>query len=223
MKATLSYLLVGILLLAAGTVFRRAAAFEEALSSAQEQIATQNPAGALALENAERAARWTASLPVVGSMIERDLRRVRALEAYWRSDYSALETTDGEGERADAGTRFIAANAMFRDVVRQPRESQTLGRGLDAVLKAYLSVLEADPTAADAAYNFEFVSRLRGLLVAGRGNGIGLPQRSNMHGEKGSPPSQTKPSEFNIIVPLRPEERQEQTDPQAGGVLQRKG
>ena len=44
-----------------------------------------------------------------------------------------------------------------------------------------------------------------------------------MHGEEGSPPNQVKPSDFNIIVPLRPDERQEQSDPQSGSTLQRKG
>jgi hypothetical protein len=44
-----------------------------------------------------------------------------------------------------------------------------------------------------------------------------------MNGEKGSPPPQTKPTEFNIIVPLRPEERQEQADPGSSGPPQRKG
>ena len=38
------------------------------------------------------------------------------------------------------------------------------------------------------------------------GAGVKLPSPSNMHGEKGSPPTQTKPGEFNIIVPLRPDD-----------------
>jgi len=222
-KAIAGYFVVALLVLAGGEVCRRAAAFEDALASAQERMATLNPGDALVPEDAARAARWTASLPVVGPLLTADLRRLRALETYWRADYEALEIEEPEGPPADAAVRFITANAMFRGLARRPRDSQALVRGLDAVLKAYFSVLEADPAAVDAAFNYEFVSRLRGSVAAGRGNGLAVPSRPNMNGDKGSPPNQTKPSDFNIIVPLRPEERLEQSDPQGGSTPQRKG
>lgn len=227
MKATLGYLLVGILLLAGGDAFRRVAVLEDALSAAHERLATQNPGGALVSEDAERSARWTASLPLVGPPIGADLRRLRALAAYWRADYSGAATessgADLSSPQTDGPLLFIGANAMYRGLALQPRDNQAPGRGLDAVLKAYSSVLEADPTLVDAAFNYEFVSRLRGSLAAGRGTGPALPSQSNTNGDKGSPPNQTKPSDFNIIVPLRPEERQEQTNPQSGSAPQRKG
>lgn len=222
MRHTFGYLLVAILLLAGGDVFRRAAAFEDTLSAAQERLTTENPARAQDPEDAGRAGAWVASLPVVGPSIRADLRRLHALAAYWRADYAALQAPEAAGEPVDAVIRFIAANAMFRDLARQPRDNQALGRGLGAVVEAYTSVLEADPTDVDAAYNREFVSRLRALIAAGRSNSIALPSRSDVHGEEGAPPKETTPQEFNILVPLRPEERQEQT-PQAGSTPQRKG
>ena len=219
----LGYLVVVILLLAGAETLRRTAAFEDALSAAQEHLTTQNPADTLAEENDARAAPLVASLPVVGRPIDADLRRQRALTAYWRADYAALKTPEAEGQPADAITRFIAANAMFRDLARQPGNSQVLVRGLDAVLKAYASVLEIDPDVVDAAYNYEFVSRLRGAVAAGRTNSLKVPSDSNMNGDKGAPPAQTKPGEFNIIVPLRPEEREEQYESGKGALPPRKG
>jgi hypothetical protein len=91
------------------------------------------------------------------------------------------------------------------------------------VLKAYASVLEIDPDVVDAAYNYEFVSRLRGAVAAGRTNSLKVPSDSNMNGDKGAPPAQTKPGEFNIIVPLRPEEREEQFESGKGAAPPRKG
>jgi hypothetical protein len=233
MTTIVGSLVVVILLLAGGEVFRRTATFEDALSADQEHLTTQNPADTLAQEDDARAAPLVASLPVVGPPIRADLRRQRALAAYWRGDYAAVNsadrpdqrngTSEPEGEPADGATRLIEANAMFRDLARQPGNSQVLVRGLDAVLKAYVSVLEVDPNAVDAAYNYEFVSRLRGAVAAGRAGGIKTPAESSMNGDKGSPPPQTKPNEFNIIVPLSPEERLEQLDPGAGGVPRRKG
>jgi hypothetical protein len=189
-------LVVVILLVAGGEVFRRVATFEDALAAAQEQLTTQNAADTLAPEADARIPPLIASLPVVGSRIRADQQRRRAL---------------------------VAANAMFRDLARQPGDNQVMVRSLDTVLKAYVSALDADPDAVDAAYNYELVSRLRGALVAGRANNITLRSESNMRGDKGAPPPETKPSEFNIIVPLRPEERQDQIDPRAGTVLRGKG
>ncbi len=219
MRTTVGYLVVVVLLLAGGEVFRRTAKFEDALSAAQEHLTTQNPSE----EDDERAAPLAASFPVVGPPIRADVRRQRALAAYWRADYTALKTPDLERQPADETTGLIAANAMFRDLVRQPGSIQELVRGLDAVLKAYVSVLEVDPNAVDAAYNYEFVSRLRGALAAARANSVKLPSTPNMHGDKGAPPTETKPGEFNIIVPLSPEERKEQLEPGVGAVPQRKG
>jgi hypothetical protein len=222
-KTTLGHVVVVALLLAAGEGFRRTATFEDALSSAEEHLTTQSPAETLPEEGDDRVAPLGASLPLVGPAIRADLRRQRALAAYWRADYQALQTPDPDGQAADGATRFIAASAMFRNLARQQANSQVLVRGLDAVLKAYVSVLEVDPNDVDAAYNYEFVSRLRGALAAGRTNSIKLPSEPHIQGEKGSPPIQTKPTEFNIIVPLRPEERQEQIQPGANAVPQRKG
>lgn len=219
-KALLGYLVVVILLLAGAEILRRTAAFEDALSAAHEHLTTQNPADALAEEHDAGAAPLVASLPVVGQSIDADLRRERALAAYSRGDYAALKTPEAEGQPADATTRFIAANAMFRDLAGQPVNSQV--RGLDAVLKAYASVLEIDPDAVDAAYNYEFVSRLRGALAAGR-TSLTVPSESSMNGDKGAPPAQTKPGDFNIIVPLRPEEREEQYESGKGALPSRKG
>ena len=245
MRTAVGYLIVVILLLTSGEVLRRTATFEDALSSAQEHLTTQNPADTPAQEADERAAPLAASLPWVGPSISAHLRRQRALAAYWRGDYAALrgadllarrssqsevgsgprsgQTPDQQGQPSDGATRFIEANAMFRDLARRSGNSQVLIRALDAVLKAYVSVLEVDPNAVDAAYNYEFASRVRGALAAGRVNSIKLPTNSNMNGEKGSPPPQTKPTEFNIIVPLRPEERLEQVEPGTSAPPQRKG
>ncbi|SRR5258706_7269716 len=215
----LGYIVVVILLLAGGELFRRTAVFEDAVAAAQQRLTTQNPADTVPQDSDALDPPLIASLPVVGARIGADVRRQSALAAYWRSDYAALSGKDF----SDPALRFIAANAMFRDLTRQPVNAQVLVRGLDAVLKAYDSVLEVDPNDVDAAYNYEFVSRLRGAVAAGRANSIKLPSQSNMHGEKGAPPTQTKPGEFNIIVPLRPDEREEQLQPGAGVVPERKG
>jgi hypothetical protein len=241
-RTAVGSLIIVILLLTCGEVVRRAAIFEDALAATQEHLATQDPADTPAPEDDARGVQLLASLPVIGRPIRADLLRQRALAAYWRGDYSGVDllarrsseseagsgprngtNPEPDGQPADDVTRFIAANALFRDLARQPGNREAVVRGLDAVLKAYASVLGINPNAVDAAYNYEFVSRLRSTIAAGRSNSIKLPSNSNVHGEKGAPPTETKPGEFNIIVPLNPQERQDQIDPRAGAVPQRKG
>mgnify|MGYP003348064043 CR=1 FL=1 len=94
---------------------------------------------------------------------------------------------------------------------------------LDDVLKGYATVLDRDPGNRDAAYNYEFVARLRGALAGGRTSGAAEPEARSIQGEQGEPPQGTRKSDFNVIVPLRPEERQEQLDPGGGAEFKRKG
>jgi hypothetical protein len=91
------------------------------------------------------------------------------------------------------------------------------------VLKGYGRVLDQSPASLDAAYNYEFVARLRNALSGGRASGLPEPESRSMQGEEGEPPEGTRKSDFNVIVPLRPEERQEQLDPGSGAEFKRKG
>ena len=117
-------------------------------------------------------------------------------------------------------TLIAVANArkvrpVFLD--KQPRPARHAG------MIGYLTVLKNSPRNEDAAYNYEFVSRLRGALAGGRTSGAAEPEARSIQGEQGEPPQGTRKSDFNVIVPLRPEERQEQLDPGGGAEFKRKG
>ena len=132
-----------------------------------------------------------------------------------------IVTQIGDGE--NGGVMMNEFPSGYRQAVRQNRDRQSLTRSLEDVLKAYTTVLDTDGTNADAAYNYEFVARLRSALAGGRTSGAPPEPSRNMQGEKGEPPKGTPKSEFNVIVPMRPDERQEQVDPGAGIDFQRKG
>ena len=60
---------------------------------------------------------------------------------------------------------LLAANAAFRASAPQGADRRDAVERLDGVIRAYAEVLRKDPSDADAAYNYEYVVRLRDTLA----------------------------------------------------------
>lgn len=225
-RTLLGFAVVVLVLVVAGEAFRRASLIEDRLATADEQLTTDGrvaPDVATALDESRGS---LSRIPVLGARLDREVRHQRAEAAYWQGDYASLAvqpTAAGAAPEDDPSLLLITANAAFRRAVIQNRTAPTLARALDDVLKAYASALQADPESRDAAFDYEFVARLRTALTATRGAAVPAPRTASMQGEEGEPPMGNRSSEFNVIVPLRPEERQDQMDPGAGATFKRKG
>jgi hypothetical protein len=111
---------------------------------------------------------------------------------------------------------------------------------LDGVLQAYAAVLKASPRNLDAAYNFEFVSRVRDQVASlpppkpGKGepphaappmlpSPRDLPLGPTVHGRPGAPPPDVKAEDFEILAPMEFGDREAQPEATPGGKLPRKG
>jgi len=225
MKSVLVALVLVIALIAAAEGFRRAAVIEDALATADEQLTTTGATSREADAALDAALGLASRLPVLGPRLEQQVRRNRATQAYWQGEYAALVSgpLSPAAAESDATIQLLSANAAFRQAVARGGTPQALARSLDDVLKGYSTVLDRDPASVNGAYNYEFVARLRGALAGGRTSGMPQPDSRSMQGEPGEPPKGTPKSDFNVIVPLRPEERQEQLDPGAGAEFKRKG
>jgi len=225
MKVLVAPLLAAVLLVVAGEGLRRAAGIEDALAMAGQELTTSGVTSRDTGAALDEALDLGRSLPVLGARLEADVRRHRAAEAYWQRDYPTLVS----GSMAPAPTDsdptllLLSANAAFRQTAGRTGSPQDLARALDDVLKGYETLLERNPGNADAAYNYEYVARLRSALAGGRMSAMPEQTQQDMQGEEGEPPEGTRKSDFNVIVPLRPEERQEQLDPGSGTTFQRKG
>ncbi|HEY6361820.1 MAG TPA: hypothetical protein VIX63_11985 [Vicinamibacterales bacterium] len=231
-KKMLVRIVIAAVLLVLAVGFRRAAAIEDRLASTQEQLMTQTatvtPA---AYDEVEDALAFATRIPLVGRSLLDEVRVQRAQAAYWNGDYAAVASLAAgppapaavEAENEDPDLMFLAANASYRRTIQSGAERPVMLRALDDVLKRYGDVLDADPEYTGAAYNYEFVGRLRTALARGRPSDAIASERPNMHGDEGNPPQGTKPPEFNVIVPMRPDERQEQFDAGVGGVTRRRG
>jgi hypothetical protein len=152
---------------------------------------------------------------------------------YWRGEFDRLATAAPAGE-GDAGaeTLLVRANAAFRVSQRSARTREDQVQQLDAVLQNYATVLKAPVYLADAAYNYEYVARLREGLSKPRAATLPPPDRSaagdlpggpTIHGRPGGPPPSTKGEEFQIITPMEYGDRETQPEPNPGGKPLRKG
>jgi hypothetical protein len=231
MKTLAGQLVLALLLAAAGLAVRQASIVETRLAAAESALATLDPDGAdRAYGEVEEALGLAGQLPFIGEQLVTDVRQERAMVSYWRGDYAAVPTAEADlaPESASADFVFIAGNAAYRNVGGK-HTGQQGAQDLDPVLRIYTTLLKKSPGHIDAAYNYEFIVRLRNVLSRMKPGETpkGAPSDEaappSVHGEKGNPPANTPPEQFNVIVPLKPDERGELMKAGTSGPRQRKG
>ncbi len=181
-------------------------------------------------------------LPWSAVSSETALQRHRATVSYWLARFDALtdlSLATGAATLTDPHMMLVAANAAWRQVPPPEGNRNATLQRLDTVIQAYAEVLRRDPGASEAAFNYEFVSKVRDTVAkaapakaakgAARDAGpaeipsVDLPTGPTVHGWPGGPPEGTDMSDFKTIAPMRYDEREEQMAPGRGGELKRKG
>jgi hypothetical protein len=160
-----------------------------------------------------------------------------ATTAYWLGRYDAVIPDSGD-EETDAELLLMAANAAFRSTERNPGTGPAAVQRLDGVLNTYASALKAASGAAAskaAAYNYEYVARLRDQVARSQGKAIkrppapaaapagDLPAGSTIHGHPGAPPPDAKMEDLEILAPMEYGDREAQPEATPGGKRERKG
>lgn len=158
----------------------------------------------------------------------------RAELRYWQGDYSIAQIGKGQttpGASLGAELQLIVANALFRQAQRGPQDRTTLLKNMDAVVRAYGETVKAGNGDRTVTFNYEFVTRLRDEIGAGKRKTLprppteGMSGDADMHGTPGAPPKEMQADQFKIRVPMDQKELQAIEDNQAGRgrVRQRKG
>ncbi len=234
MRTFVGYVIAALVLAGGGEAFRRASEVQARLAAAEEQLATLAPEAAEAeFSGVEASLGLAGRTPVVGPALLADVQEQRAAAAYWRGDYSALpsEETELASDDLDADVVFLAANAAFRTALTRKTVQDVL-KDMDRVIRTYTLLLKKDASHVDGAYNFEYAVRVRNALAKLRPNAANAfsmeakkepPSRPNVHGEEGAPPENTPQQEFQVIVPLRPDERGDQMKAGTGAPRIRRG
>ena len=206
---------IAILLVGAGAILWRSSEYERRLAAAERDLVTLKYDDAAAAA-AQPGGRLANLMP--GSHATADAKSLESTAGYWRGDYDkAIENPE---------TKLLAANAAFRKVRESGGSWQAVVGRLDGVVKQYAEILRENPANSEAAFNYEYVVRLRAVLAARKqvvppvdAKAAGL----SIHGYEGAPPEESDMKKFKMIVPMRPDERLEAEKAGKGTTKVRKG
>jgi hypothetical protein len=215
-KSVASLVVVVVLLVGAGTLLWFASESEARVAAAEYALVTLRY---------ERAAEELEAARGRG-VLEPLVRRVggaptdTAIARYWAGDYEGL------AESEDVRLKLLAADAEYRMLRSTGGTHQAFVARLDTIAKRYADVLRADPDNESAAYNYEYVIRLRAAAMRARQTIPGLDPAAGgltVHGLPGAPPPDSDAKKFKMIVPMMPDERQEAEEAGRAGRKVRKG
>ena len=207
--------LIAIILVAAGAILWRSSEHERRLAAAERDLVTlkYDDAAAAAGQTGGRLARL-----MPGARTEADAKTLASTAGYWGGDYDkALENPDA---------KLLAANAAYRKARQTGGSWQAVVGRLDSVVKQYAEILREDPANTEAAFNYEYVVRLRAVIAARKlpvAPVDGANANISIHGSAGAPPEASDMKKFKMIVPMRPDERLEAEKAGKGTTKVRKG
>jgi len=216
MKSVASLVFVVVLLVLAGAVLWYAGKGEERVAAAEYALVTLRYGRAA--QELETAGGTTLLEPLISRISPVALNSAAA--RYWDGDYEAL------AESEDPDLKLLAANAEYRMLRSTGGTYQSFVARLDSISKRYADILRTEPGNQDAAYNYEFVVRLRAAANAARKAIPGLDPAVGgitVHGVPGAPPKGSDAKKFKMIVPMLPDERQEAEEAGQSGRKVRKG
>lgn len=247
MRRVVGQVAIALLIFVAGFLFWTAGQLQRRMADAHEELAMLRYGAAdAAYGDIETSVDYVRRVPWVADALLTDVRDERAAGEYWQARYDQL------GPRHDASGAILeqqpaelarSANANFRASQHDAGDRSATLRRLDAAIKAYAESLKKNPTDVDAAYNYEYIVRLRdtlskskpapaakredparairkptGVTMAGD-----LPEGRTVHGDPGAPPPNTDMTQFKMHIPVRPDERQGGSDAGQGKEKVRKG
>jgi hypothetical protein len=250
MKGAFGQLVMALVLIAAGAGLWRVAAYERQAADTYAQMGMLR-FGAAASQSSDgngSVLGAVESIPWLGEQVYGDQRWRRTLAQYWLGGYSEI-ADESEAESPDAHPSaellLLRANAAFRDLQRSPADRASKVKGADAVIQRYVQVLKSSDGLEDAAYNYEYLVRLRNALakpgnpreqreqaallasasVPAKGSAPpkDLPEGRTIHGQPGEYPVGMGTSPFNTIIPMEMEERDTEIEAGVTGRKQRKG
>jgi hypothetical protein len=217
MRSFAATIVLVIVLVAAGGILWTASQRETRLAAAEYRLFTLRYETA-ATDLADAAAPGLLD-PVVGRLSPVGAAE-QAAASYWLGDLEVLATAE------DPDLRLLAANAEYRALRRTGGPWQGVVGRLDAISKRYADIVRTDPSNEDAAYNYEFVTRLRASVVGAKQplpGGDYAFFNVTPHGVAGAPPEESDAKKFKMIVPMLPDERQEAEEAGRTGRKLRKG
>ena len=217
MKGTSGFLVSAIVLVVLGGLGLTASRIQRYRADALQHIATLRYADAReSLDKAEGYLTYGRWLPGLGADALKDVRARKAALQYWQREYDALVPQGADPvaavEEDNVDLQLVVANAAYRQGQATPVKSsdrQASVQTLEEAASGYLTVLKNSELNEDAAFNFEYLVRLRDEAAKGR-RPSPPPEDEKQDGdlgESGAPSEATSQKGFEIYIPLESEER----------------
>jgi hypothetical protein len=212
MKGTIVWGVAAALLAVVGVVCLRIATVERLVADAQQDLATLNYERAeQSLTDAEASigvARW---VPGFGSSVLDEVRARRGALQYWQQKYDALVPEGADPvaaiEEGNLDLKLVTANAVFRQNQARYGDREATKQALEESAAAYFAVLKNSDWREDAAYNYEYVIRLRDEQAKGKQPPEGGDASKGEMGQGGQPSEATSQKGFQIYIPLESQEK----------------
>jgi hypothetical protein len=217
MKGITGFLVAAIALAVLGIIGLTASRIERHRADALQHIATLRYAEASeSLDSAERYLAYGRWLPGIGAGALNDVRARKAALQYWQREYGALVPEGADPvaavEEDNVSLQLVVANAAYRQgQAKQAKASdrQIAVQTLEQAAAGYQTVLKNSDVNEDAAFNYEYVVRLRDEAARGRRQSPppeDKPEDGDL-GQSGAPSEATSQKGFEIYIPLESEER----------------
>jgi len=231
MRRALPFFIPAAVLALAGAVLIAMGSAERRLIEARRDFATLQfahaHAAAAEVGDPGLLARW---LPGFAAR-QNGAREQRGAAAYWAAREGRPGEHDPAAGRGETDTQLLlfAANQKYRGVDFKHEQRQLL-QDLREVVDAYGDVLKREPWQFDAAYNYQYVARVR-AVIARRAPGRAAaelpapaePPLHTIHGRSGAESPGLQTNEFKVIVPHQSDERKEEQEAGKSAPRTRKG
>ena len=221
MKTIVTFVLTALLLGAIAGLVLAGGLLQRRLGFAQQALSTWNlAASASAYADAERSLAFTEMIPgLLRGSRDEVLARQTAIR-YWRGDFAGLLADYVDVSRPDVrdirDLQLVVANAAYRAAQDMTDDSAAALSGLDRAIVVYQQVVQNTGGDADAAFNYEYLVRLRNAILEG-GEMPALPSLNPL-GMEGEQPDEMESDDYKIYVPNELEEEGVETqDPTMGG------
>ena len=206
MKTVVKHLVAAVLFGVVAGLFLAGGRVERRLAAAQRDLATLNLAApARSYEEIAPYLDYAERIPWMCSDLRHDIRARHAAIRYWQSEYDSLVADYRDPNSPDArnnlALQFIVANAAYRASQRVESGRQEVLGALDRAIGVYFRVLQNSVGHVDAAFNYEYVIRLRDDIA--RGGELPEGRRDqDILGREGDQPEDAEMEEIIIYVPL---------------------
>ena len=213
MRATIASAIVAVVLALLGFAFQGVARLEGHMADAGQRLSTlQYEAAQESLTGAEQDANHSRFVPFLGTDARQEIRARQAAVQYWQRQYDVVLPAGAEPVAAvdeeNVELQLVVANSEFRVKQTEFKDKTSTVKALEEAAAGYLTVLKNNTWHPDAAYNYEYIIRLRDQ--AAKGSQPPPPQKNEEesdNGESGAPTPATSQEGFQIYIPLEQGEK----------------